>query len=69
MYAVEFQTKLQDGKIIVPTEHQEKFKGQVRVILLSEENDEDIDFIDYLLANPTHDPNFVPLKREEIHER
>ncbi len=70
MFAVEFQTEIDDGnisytrKIIV-----RKLQGKVRVIVLAEDADEDIGFIDYLLANPIHDPNFVPLTRDEIYDR
>jgi DNA-binding transcriptional regulator/RsmH inhibitor MraZ len=69
MFAVEFQTKIDDGNISIPEKYRRKLQGKVRVIVLAEDSDEDINFIDYLLANPIHDPNFVPLTRDEIYDR
>lgn len=72
MYAVEFQTKVQDGLIAVPAEHLEKLKGKVRVILLAEEKEgvsDKPDIIEELLNNPLQIPDFKPMTRDEIYDR
>lgn len=69
MYAIEFQTRVRNGSIRIPEEHQGKFKGQVRVIVLAEESAENFDMIEHLLMNPLQLKDFSPLTREEIYER
>lgn len=69
MYAIEFQARVKDGNITIPDEHKDRFKGQVRVILLAEEDAPDFDLIDYLLANPLSVEGFQPFTREEMYER
>jgi hypothetical protein len=69
MYAIEFQTKVKDGSIIIPEEYKDKFKGSVRVIILSEETADKFDMIEHLLANPVDVDGFTPLTREEIYEQ
>lgn len=69
MAAIEFQAEVRNGSITIPEEHQDKFKGQVRVILLTENRTEACDLIEQLLANPLHIEGFKPLTREEIYEQ
>ena len=69
MSAIEFQTKVNDGSITIPEEYRNQLKGNVRVILMTEESTEDFDMIEYLLANPLSIEGFKPLTREEIYER
>lgn len=69
MNAIEFQTKVKDGSITIPEQYRDRIKGNVRVILLSEENAEKFDMIEHLLANPLNVEGFEPLRREEIYER
>lgn len=69
MYAIEFQTKVENGHIEIPTEFQGQLTGFVRVIVLSEEQRAKTNLLDQLLANPIKLENFVPLTREEIYER
>jgi len=69
MSAIEFQTKVNDGSITIPEEYRNQLKGNVRVILMTEESTEDFDMIEYLLANPLSIEDFKPLTREEIYER
>ena len=70
LYAVEFTTQIQDGVIEVPEAHRERFKDNVRVILLAEEEmHEDGDMISKLLAHPLNVPDFTPLTREDAHAR
>jgi hypothetical protein len=69
MYAVEFQTNIQDGTIEVPKEYRNKVRGAVRVIILTEEHRGEENFIEYLMNNPIQAPGFTPMKREDIYER
>jgi hypothetical protein len=69
MYAIEFQTKVKDGSIPIPEEHRDKFTGNVRVILLTEESANSFDMIEHLMANPLNAEGFKPFRREEIYEQ
>ncbi len=69
MNAIEFQTRVRDGNITIPEEHRDRFKGVVRVILLTEDNSENFDMIEHLLAHPLNIEGFSPLAREEIYEQ
>ena len=71
MLAVEFQADVRDGRIEVPEEHRGRFSKNVRVILLAEEPAEpDVpDAIETLLEHPLRLEGFVPLSRDEAHER
>ena len=69
MHAIEFQTKVKDGNIAIPEQYRDSIKGNVRVILLAEDSTENLDMIEYLLANPLNVEDFKPLTREEIYER
>lgn len=53
MQAIEFQTVMQNGAIEVPAELRAKIQGQVRVIILTEDETEaDEDYLGYLIENP-----------------
>lgn len=79
MYAIEFHTKIKNGLIEIPQEYWDRLHrvsrdDQVRVILLASENllDKDEfeeDMISKLLTDPLHVPEFVPMSREDVHER
>lgn len=70
MYAFEFQAKLKDGRIEIPSEYQDKISGTVRVIVLSSEKSASTaDMVDRLLEHPIEMKNFAPFTREEIYER
>ena len=69
MYAIEFQTKVNDGSISIPEQYRNRIKGYVRVILLAEESAEKFDMIEYLLANPLNVEGFKLPTREEIYEQ
>ena len=71
MYAVEFQTMVQNGVINLPYKYQRRFTKPVRVILLTEEKEEKAptNYIEELMKHPLHIPDFEPLSREEIYER
>lgn len=69
MYAIEFQTHVKDGIIQIPPQYQEQLQNSVRVIILVEPPSPTHTFIDQLLANPLHIPDFQPLSRDEIYAR
>ena len=69
MYAIEFQASIKDGLIEVPDEYRHRFRGSVRVIVLSQEVKPEVATIEHLLNNPIKAPNFTPLKRDEIYQR
>jgi hypothetical protein len=74
MYTIEFQTKIENGTIRVPKKVRQRLQEQggdeqVRVIIQISGQQPRVDYIDRLLANPIRDEGFVPLGREEAHER
>ncbi len=69
MYAIEFQTKVENGHIEIPAEFKDRLAGCVRVIVLAEDQHAKANFLDQLLANPIKLDNFEPMTREEIYER
>lgn len=74
MYAIEFQTKVENGHIEIPAEFKDRLAGCVRVIVLAEEQPDETgvaktDLLDQLLANPIKLDHFTPMTREEIYER
>jgi len=68
MYAIEFQTKVENGHIEIPTEFKDRLAGCVRVIVLAEEQPAKTDLLDRLLADPIKLEDFKPLTREELYE-
>lgn len=69
MYAIEFRTKIRNGTIEIPKKHRNKIKENVRVIIITEENNAEVDFIERLFNNPIKLEEFTPLSRDEIYER
>lgn len=80
MYAIEFQTKIENGIIEIPLKYWQRLQQQtnqesVRVIVLAREpigveTDKDaVDLIGQWLTTPLDIPSFTPLTREEAHER
>ena len=69
MYAIEFQAKVRDGTIEIPAQYRGKVREMVRVIILTEETEEQANLIEQLLQTPLRQERFQPLSRDEIHER
>lgn len=69
MRVIEFQTYIEQGTIEVPSQYIDQVKGRARVIILTDEADDDIDMVEYLLDHPYHIKDFKPLTRDEIYER
>lgn len=74
MLAIEFQTRIENGTIQVPKEHQPQLADQggdkpVRVIILMPGQKPVPDLIDQSLDSPIVISNFTPLTRDQAHER
>jgi len=69
MHTIEFWTKIKDGMIKIPREHRNKIKENVRVIIFTDENRVESDFIEKLMKNPIKLRGFTPLSRDEIYDR
>ena len=73
MQAIEFETRIENGAILIPAQYQTAFgdRLQVKVILLKPEPspDEEEDLIAELLAHPLEIDNFVPTTRDELYDR
>ena len=68
MQAVEFQAKIKNGTIEIPSQYKDKLKRIVRVIILTDEGETTSNLIDQLLVSPLKVRNFKPLSRAEIYE-
>ena len=68
MQAVEFQAKIKNGTIEIPSQYQDKLKEVVRVIILTDEGETTTNLIDQLLTTPLKVKDFRPLTRTEVYE-
>lgn len=72
MLSVEFEVKVQNGKIQIPEDLQQEFEGieGVKVILIKPiaANTGD-DLIQELLDHPLEIKDFLPASREELYDR
>lgn len=66
MQAVEFQAKIKNGTIEIPSQYKDKLRDVVRVIILTDEREPTANLIDQLLASPLKIRSFTPLSRAEI---
>jgi hypothetical protein len=74
MHTIHFQTKIRNGTIEIPREHRQLLQLQgvddtVRVVIIMTERQPDTNLIDHLMAHPIAIGDFVPLTRDELHER
>lgn len=69
MYAIEFQTRIEEGVIQIPLQYRDKLKQVVRVIILANVQERTANLIDQLLESPLKVEGFQPLSREEIYAR
>ena len=69
MTVIEFQTYIDQGTIALPKEYHERVKGHARVIILTDELEDDEDMVEYLMDHPYRSDTFTPLARDEIYER
>jgi hypothetical protein len=69
MSIIEFQTYIDHGTIELPKEYHDRIKGHARIIILTDEGEDDEDMVEFLLDHPYHTDAFTPLTRDEIYER
>ncbi len=70
MQAIEFKTKIKKGMIIIPEKYRKILKENVKVIVLTEENEtRPSDIIDNLMDSPVKIANFKPINRDDIYDR
>ena len=69
MYAIEFQTRIEEGVIQIPLQYRNKLEQVVRVIILANVQEKTANLIDQLLESPLKVEGFQPLSREEIYAR
>ncbi|PDW01512.1 hypothetical protein [Candidatus Viridilinea mediisalina] len=68
MSQIEFETFVHQGTIAVPKEHQPQVSGRVRVIIITEENEDDIDMVEYLMNHPLTPTTTRMFTRDELHD-
>lgn len=69
MSVIEFQTYVEAGTIEVPKQYRDQIKGRARVVIFTEDLDDDGDMVEYLLDHPYAVQHVSPLTRDEIYER
>jgi|APCry1669188910_1035180.scaffolds.fasta_scaffold53253_2 DNA-binding transcriptional regulator/RsmH inhibitor MraZ len=69
MSQIEFETMIDKGAITVPSEYRGRIHGRVRVIIITDEVEDDIDMVEYLMQHPLNANNATPLTRDEIYDR
>jgi hypothetical protein len=67
--AVEFQALVQDGVIVIPEPYRASLSGIVRVLILQAPPAGRSKIIERLMADPIQDPDFRPLRRDDIYHR
>jgi len=67
MYAIEFQTRIEEGVIQIPMQYRNRLKQVVRVIILADAQEKTANLIDQLLESPLKVKGFQPMSREEIY--
>jgi hypothetical protein len=69
MSVIEFQTYIDQGIIELPKEYLDRIKGRVRIIILTNDDEDAEDMVAFLLDHPYQVDTFTPLTRDEIYER
>jgi hypothetical protein len=69
MRQIEFETTIDKDAIRVPSEYRGRVYGRVRVIIITDDTEDDIDMIEYLMQHPLNGNDLLPLTREEIYDR
>lgn len=70
MVAIEFQTTIKNGAIVIPPELRKGLEERVRVILLFNQTSSTVrTLIDELLAHPIRLEPFQPFTRSEIYAK
>jgi hypothetical protein len=70
MTAIQFDAEIREGILTLPPELKDAaLEGLVHVILMKSKIEPEGDFITELLAAPAEISDFVPLTRNQAHER
>lgn len=69
MGIIEFQTFIEHDTITLPEEYRDRIKGHARIIILTDDIEDDEDMIEFLMDHPYKAETFTPLTRDEIYER
>lgn len=65
--AIEFQAQIKDGIIEIPEAYRHQITDTVRVIILTNVRPPTTGLLAQLLEQPIHDPDFVPMARDDIY--
>ncbi|MFN8494584.1 MAG: hypothetical protein U0350_43685 [Caldilineaceae bacterium] len=68
MSMIEFQTYIGHGMIELPQEYKNRIKGRARVIILTDNGEDDEDMVEFLLNHTYQVATFTPLTRDEIYK-
>jgi hypothetical protein len=68
MSVIEFQTYVQHGAIELPKEYIDRVKGRIRVIILTNEESDDADMVEFFMEHPFEMADFTPLTRDMIYD-
>lgn len=66
---IEFEAKVENGKIEVPNDFQINIEGTVYVTIATKKKREGKSYLRELIDNPIELPPFKPLTRDEIYDR
>jgi len=69
MSVIEFQTYIEQGTIELPKEYHDRIKGRARIIILTDDGEDEEDMVAFLLDHPYQVDTFTPLTRDQIYER
>jgi hypothetical protein len=69
MSVIEFQTYIEHGAIELPKEYHDRIKGRVRVIILTDNDEDEEDMVEFPHNHPYQVDSFTPLSRDEIYGR
>jgi hypothetical protein len=68
MSVIEFQTYVHHGMIELPKEYINHVTGRIRVIILTNEENNDTDMIEFFMEHPFDMADFTPLTRDMIYD-
>ena len=68
MSVIEFQTYVQHGTIELPQEYIAHVTGRIRVIILTNEESDDADMIEFFMEHPFEMADGTPLTRDQIYD-
>jgi hypothetical protein len=69
MSMIEFLTYIDRDTITLPKEYRDRIKGRARIIILTDDTEDEEDMVEFLLDHPYTVAAFTPLTRDEIYDR